>query len=45
MPVWAMPITSRPDMTIGMVWIWIGVGLAYFSLAIARMIASLSPKP
>ena len=25
-PVWAAPITSRPDMTTGMALAWIGVG-------------------
>jgi hypothetical protein len=26
-PVWAIPITSRPDMTVGIVCAWIGVGV------------------
>jgi hypothetical protein len=32
-------------MTIGIVCTWIGVGVAYFSSAIARASASLRPKP
>ncbi|HJY47907.1 MAG TPA: hypothetical protein VJ349_04560 [Stellaceae bacterium] len=39
-----MPITSRPDMTVGMVCAWIGVGVWYFSSARARKRDSLSSK-
>ena len=30
-PVWAMPMRSRPASRSGMVWAWIGVGVTYFS--------------
>jgi hypothetical protein len=40
-----MPITSRRDKAIGIVLSWIGLGVAHFSSAIAREIASLRPKP
>src|SRR5665213_1895859 len=43
-PVCAMPITSRPCSTSGMVWAWIGVGVRYFSAARARRIGSARPK-
>src|SRR6516225_5456299 len=43
-PVWAIPITSRPDKTVGIVCAWIGVGVRYFSSASARVIASLRVK-
>ena len=39
-----MPITSRPDRAIGMVWVWIGVGVTYFSSASARVMGSARPK-
>jgi hypothetical protein len=44
-PVSAIPITSRRDMRIGILCAPIGVGMAYFSSATARVIASLRPKP
>ena len=43
-PVCAMPMTSRPCSTSGMVWAWIGVGVTYFSSARARRIGSARPK-
>jgi len=42
-PVWAIPITSRPDMTVGIVCAWIGVGVWYFSSR-ARKRDALSSK-
>ena len=26
-PVWASPMTSRPSRTVGMAWVWMGVGV------------------
>ena len=39
-----MPITSRPAITSGIVCVWIGVGVRYFSSARARVIKSSSLK-
>src|SRR5262245_9296032 len=43
-PVCAMPTTSRPASTCGMVCAWIGVGLAYCSSTSARVMGSARPK-
>ena len=43
-PVWAMPITSRPAIKIGIVCAWIGVGVSYFSSASERRMALSSLK-
>ena len=43
-PVCAMPTTSRAASTCGMVWAWIGVGVAYCSSMSARVMGSLRPR-
>src|ERR1043166_1661063 len=43
-PVWAIPITSRRDMTTGMVCTWIGGGGADFSSTIGRAIGWVRTK-
>src|SRR5690606_37380772 len=43
-PVWAAPMTSRPSMTTGMAWLWIGVGMVYPVAAIACKMLGCRPK-
>src|SRR5215510_13562059 len=43
-PVCAMPTTSRAASTCGMVWAWIGVGVAYCSSLSARVMGSARPS-